>query len=328
MKKISYFMCMLLTFFALSVKAEENAVKKEVDAQTFVVTSVAVEPDYNAVSKELNVIEETLKYKAADAQTIKNYVSYLSSIRGQLQESRNNHEKDLNAINKRLESLGEMPKDGEEELPHIAQKRKEYNEELIYQKGRVAEADLLIHRSDELTNLISTIRKQALINNLLVYQDPIIYPRNFLRATGEFVNFGFSILKSPVAWYNELSSEQKDMVNSNVFWVLLMVSAALGLGIFLRLQIIQRLGYKRDIEGIPPYFTKVVAAFFVACAYGVIPAVLLGGFLLWAIHTQILTIGFFGLVLSSALYYSLYIFLSNAATRVVPIPSNSSNCCA
>ena len=322
MKKILYFMCILLTFFALSVKAEENVVKKEVDAQTFVVSSVAVEPDYNAVSKELNVIEETLKYKAADAQTIKNYVSYLNSIRGQLQESRNNHEKDLNAVNKRIESLGEMPKDGEEELPHIAQKRKEYNEELIYQKGRVAEADLLIHRSDELTNLISTIRKQALINNLLVYQDPIIYPRNFLRATGEFVNFGFSILKSPITWYNELSSEQKDAVNSNVFLVLLMVSAALGLGIFLRLKIIQRLGYKRDIEGIPPYFTKVVAAFFVACAYGVIPAVLLGGFLLWAIHTQILTIGFFGLVLSSALYYSLYIFLSNAATRVVFTPYN------
>ena len=114
-------------------------------------------------------------------------------------------------------------------LPHIAQKRKEYNEELIYQKGRVAEADLLIHRSDELTNLISTIRKQALINNLLVYQDPIIYPRNFLRATGEFVNFGFSILKSPITWYNELSSEQKDAVNSNVFWVLLMVCFIYGL---------------------------------------------------------------------------------------------------
>ncbi|MBQ8785269.1 MAG: mechanosensitive ion channel family protein [Alphaproteobacteria bacterium] len=322
MKKMSYFMCILLTFFALSVKAEDNMAKKEIDAQTFVVSSVAVEPDYNAISKELNVIEETLKSTTADSQTIKNYVSYLSTTRGQLHESRSNHEKDLNAINKRLESLGEMPKDGEEELPHIAQKRKEYNEELIYQKGQMAEADLLIHRTDELTNLISTIRKQVLINNLLVYQDPIVYPRNFLHATGEFVNFGFSILKSPITWYNELSSEQKDTVNSNVFWVLLMVSVALGIGIFLRLKIIRRLGYKHDFEGIPPYFTKVVAAFFVACAYGVIPAVLLGGFLLWAIHTQILTIGFFGLVLSSALYYSLYIFLSNAAIRVVFAPYN------
>ncbi len=53
-----------------------------------------------------------------------------------------------------------------------------------------------------------------------------------------------------------------------------------------------------------------------------IPAVLLGGFLVWIIHTKILILGFFGLVLSSVLYYTLYIFLANAITRVVFAPYN------
>lgn len=322
MKKLA---CLLLLAWILplfSANATEQTTTKEVDARTFVVSSITSTVDYTGISRELNNIEDTLKASAVSGQIISKYVSYLGTISGKLQESRKQLDSDLKNISRRIEALGEMPKDGEEELPVIAEKRKEYNEELIYQKGRIAEVDLLGNRIDDLTAMIVAARKQALIGNLMFYQDPIIYPGNFFTAAAELMNFGFSILTSPISWYNGLNEEEKNAVHANIFPVLLMVIATLSFGIFLRLMIIRRLGYKRNLEGIPPYFVKVFAAFFVACAYGVIPAVLLGGFLVWAVHTPLLTVGFFGIVLASALYYSLYIFLSNAAIRVVFAPYN------
>ncbi len=330
MKKWACLIVAMLTLMTMSAQAEEAVSQKtdvpapsEVDARTFVISATTPTIDYVNIGIELGNIEEALKIGNVDSKTISQYVSYLGTASGQLQELRKQLDADLKSVNKRIESLGEMPKEGEEELPMIAEKRKEYNEELVYQKGKIAEVDLLVNRAEELTTMISSARKQALIGSLLFYQEPIIYPSNFLRATAEFVNLGFNILKSPLTWYGDLSDEEKGKVKSNVIPVLLMIAIALSVGIFLRAFIIQHLGYKRhNVTGIPPYFTKVIAAMFVACAYGVIPAVMLGGFLVWAVHTKILTVGFFGVVLISVLYYSLYIFLSNAAIRVVFAPYN------
>ena len=320
MKKWAYFLTIAMSLFSAAANAENNL--KEVDARTFVVSSISGNIDHSMIGRELNNVEDALKNGNVDNRTISKYVSYLGTAGNQLEETRKQLDTNLKSIYKRLESLGETPKDGEEELPVIAEKRKEYNEELIYQKGKIAEVDLLINRTEELTAMISTARKQALIGNLLFYQDPIIYPSNFWRATGEFVTFGFNILKSPITWYGDLDEEERTTVKSRIIPVLFMVLVALGLGIFLRLMIIKHLGYKKNITGVPPYFTRVIAALFVACAYGIIPAVMIGGFLIWITSSQILTSGFFGVVLSSVLFYSLYIFLSDAAIRVVFAPYN------
>ena len=320
MNKFAYIFA-FLAFFAFGAQAADST-QAEVDAQTFVVSSVVQVIDYQNISKELNAIEDALKTGNFEPRTISRYVSYLAATASQMQENRKLMDNDLKNINKRIESLGEMPKDGEEELPVIAEKRKEYNDELVFQKGKIAEADLLITKAEELTTKISDLRKQALIGNLLYYQDPIIYPKNLLRATAEFVNFGFAILTSPIKWYADLSPENKNVVHSNLFIVFLMVAVALAVGIFLRVMIIKHLVYRKKLAGITPYFTKIIVAFFAACAYGIIPAVMLGGFLVWFKHNPILNVGFFGLVVSSFLFYALHIFLANAAIRVVFAPYN------
>ena len=296
--------CLLLWCFALAGWCAADA------AYAAEKKSPAVEnADFASLTKELNGIEEVLKSGKVDNAAISRYVSFLGDLRSRLLETQNRLNSGLKSINRRIESLGEAPKEGEEELPVIAEKRKEYNEEAVFQKGRIAENDLLINRVDELTALIVIVRNKVLFGNLFVYQDPMIYPSNLLKATGQFLDFCFNIIKSPVDWYRELTTEQKNTVDSNVFTVILAIGATLAVGYMLRRLIIRHLGYKQNLTAPPPYFTKVMAAFFVACAYGVIPAVLLGSFLVWVIHTKILTIGFFGIALSSALYYVLYIFL-------------------
>lgn len=313
----------LLLFLFAPISAASAGVLDDIDAKTFVVGSLSYQNvDYATASKKLNDIEKNLKSGKVDNQIISQYVSSLGEMRSQLQEAKNQLDSELKSINRRIDSLGETPKDGEEELPVIAEKRKEYNEEAVYQKGRIAENDLLINRIDELTALIVEVRNKVIFGNLFVYQDPMIYPSNLFKATGQFLDFCFDIIKSPIIWYKDLPEEQKNTVDANILTVLLAIGAFLAIGYALRMLIIKHLGYKKNLTTPPPYFTKVLAAIFVACAYGVIPAVLLGSFLLWIIHTKILTIGFFGMVLASTLYYALYIFLANAAVRVVFAPYN------
>lgn len=320
MKKFAYFL-MFLTLFAFGAKADE-AKNTAVDARTFVVNSAQQELDFHNISKELTAIEEALKTGDFEPRIISKYVSYLADVGSDLLENRRLLEGDLKSINKRIESLGEMPKDGEEELPVIAEKRKEYTDELVFQKGKIAEADLLINKAEELTDKISALRKQALIGNLLYYQEPIIYPRNLLRATAEFISFGFAIVTSPFSWYSNLTPEEKNIVHSNFFGVIFMVIATLALGIFLRVMIIKHLVHRKKIARFTPYFTKITVAFFAACAYGIIPAVLLGGFLVWLKNTPLLSSGFFGLVLASLVFYALYICMANVGIRVVFAPYN------
>ncbi len=312
------FLVILMLLFSASPKAANS------DGTQIFINGVPelITTDFPTLNKELNEIEKILKSDQVDNSVISKYVSFFGDIRSQLVENKKQLEDELKNINRRIESLGEMPKEGEEELPIIAEKRKEYNEEAVYQKGRVAENDLLINRVDELTALIIVVRNQALIDNLLVYQDPMLYPSNLLKATGQFLDFCFSIIKSPVDWYKGLSAEQQKTVNSNILTVLLAIVAAALVGYMLRMLIIRHLGYKKNITEVPPYFMRVLAAFFVACAYGIIPAVMLGSFLVWAIHTKMLISSFFGLTLASVLYYTLCIFLANAVVRVVFAPYN------
>ena len=243
MKKLTYIVAAMLMLITMSAKADDTATQtaaQDVDARTFVVSSTSSVVDYASIGRELANVEEALKSGNVDPRVISKYVSYLGTASGQLQEARKQLDADLKSVNKRIESLGEMPKEGEEELPVIAEKRKEYNEELVFQKGKIAEVDLLINRAEELTTMISSVRKQALIGNLLFYQEPIIYPGNFLRATAEFVNLGFNILKSPITWYGDLSDVERGKVKSNVIPVLLLVAVALSFGIFLRIMIIKQ----------------------------------------------------------------------------------------
>ena len=320
MKKFACFL-ILLTLFAFGAKADESKTAA-IDARTFVVNSAQQELDFHNISKELTAIEEALKTGDFEPRIISQYVSYLADVGSDLLENRRLLEGDLKSINKRIESLGEMPKDGEEELPVIAEKRKEYSDELVFQKGKIAEADLLINKTEELTDKISALRKQALIGNLLYYQEPIIYPKNLLHATAEFISFGFAIVTSPISWYSSLTPEERNIVHSNFFGVIFMVIVTLALGIFLRLMIIKHLVHKKKIARFTPYFTKITVAFFAACAYGIIPAVLLGGFLVWLKNTPVLGSGFFGLVLANLVFYALYICMANVGIRVVFAPYN------
>lgn len=296
--------------------------KIEIDAETKVVDSIqANEINYAEMSRQLSRMEGMLKNGQPMSDTLSEDVKLLSNARTKLLDAKKSNEKELEFVQRRIEALGPEPTDGSQEIEVIAQKRKEFNEEAAYQKGQIAEVDVLLAKIDELDTLIINVRNTELLGNLLNYQQPLIYPGNFLHSTTLFVEFMVDIIKSPLNWYQGLNEDQKNFVHSNIIPVFLVALLSLWLGIYLRLFIMRHFGYRKDIEH-PRYGRKVIAAIFVAIAYGVIPATIIAGFMLWMYSTQVMTTGFFGIVINSFLFYTLLVILARAVSRVFFAPYN------
>lgn len=294
----------------------------EIDAVTKVVDSIkSTEINYAEISRRLSTMENQLKRSNAESSELSADVKRLSETRAKLSDAKKQNERELEFVQKRIEALGPEPADGSQELEAIAKKRKEFNEEASYQKGQIAEVDVLLAKIDELDALIINVRNSQLLGSLLAYNKPLIYPANFFHATTLFVEFSLDILESPIKWYQGLDEEQQAYVKSNVIPVLFVALLSLWLGIWLRLFIMRHFGYDKDIEH-PRYGKKVFAAIFVAIAYGVIPATIIAGFMIWMYSTKVMNSGFFGIVINSFLFYTLLVVLARAISRVCFAPYN------
>ena len=275
---------------------------------------------YSDISAHLNSIEAQTKSQNPDLDLLVSEVSYLNDTSIRLSSSRQKIVEEINLIEKRIEALGQV----DENLPEakiIAQKRDEFNQELIREKARISETDILSAKIDELNQRIFDLRNQMLWGNLLKSEGSFISPKVFLKANGQLLQLAVDIVKSPYTWYKDLTPVQKsDLYHSITFIVLVVVFISV-LGFYLRRFIIRRWGYRADIET-PRLGRKILASFTVLCAYGIIPTAIIGLCLHMVISSQLLNGSFLGIILPSALYYLLYVIMCKATCRVVFTPYN------
>ncbi len=275
---------------------------------------------YGEVSARLNQIEKLTTAKKPDIDAMVAELSYLNETAAKLDSSRKDADNEISRSEKRIESLGEV-NDNLPEAKIISQKRQEYNRELADERTRLSEIEILIARIDEISLKIFDIRNQALWGNLLVSEGALVNPAIFFKAGSELFSFGMDIVKSPFVRYAELTAEQKIAVRNNVILMIVVIAFISFLGLWLRRFVIRQWGYRADIEA-PRLGRKIIAAFAVWCAYGIIPTTIIGFSLYWIVTAGVLTSGFFGTVLASALYYLLYIIIGRATCRIVFTPYN------
>lgn len=277
--------------------------------------------EFNKLSQKLNAIEKSLKSGNYTIQTIEESTSALNEMSGDLAAAKRENEREARVVQKQLDALGEEPEDGTKELDVIAKKRKEFKNELALLKSRVAESDILQYKIDDLNLLMLNSRNQKLLGNLVNRQEIMVEPQNLIAGVKAFISFFWDIVKSPVEWYKSLDDSAKSYVLTYLIPAFFILAGAFWIGLILRRLIMKSWGYRPEIEN-PRYGQKLLAAIFVAIAYGVIPAMIIGGFLLWMIGTKIFTIGFFGLIINSTLFYMLYVILGRAIARVTFAPYN------
>ncbi len=279
------------------------------------------ELDFNKITQQLNNIEQNLQSDNFTLQNIDENTNFLYQVSNSISSYKQEHERDVRFVQKQLDALGEEPTDGTTELKVIAEKRQEFKNQLALLKGRIAEADILQVKIDELNLMILSSRNQRLLGNLINRQSVLIEPQNFIAAIRGLIHFAWEITLSPIEWYYNLDTTDRSVVIRYLIPFLIVLIGALWLGLFLRRLIMKNWGYRPDIEN-PRYGQKISAAIFVAIAYGVIPSLIIGAFLAWMIGSQIFNDGFFGTVLGSFLSYLLWIILARAIARVTFAPYN------
>lgn len=275
---------------------------------------------YQETSARLSEIEAKTKAKKTDIEALVKEMSYLNETSFKIDEARKGINEEIKIIEKRIEALGVV----DENLPEtkiIAQKRKEFNTELSNEKTRLSEIDILSTKIDELNQRIFDIRNQALWGNLLKSDWSFFNIPVLLKVNAELLELGFDIIKSPFAWYSDLSSGQKNIVKDNVIIVIFVISFITFIGYLLRRFIILRWGYRQDIET-PRLGRKLVASITVWFAYGIIPTAIISFCWYWVVNAELMKGSFLGTVLPSALYYLLYIIIGRATCRVVFTPFN------
>ncbi len=278
--------------------------------------------EFSELSNKLSKIESNLKNGNYSVEEIEDQSQFLYDLANVIQSVKKDNEKELKVAQKHLDALGSEPQEGAIELDEMAQKRKEFKNEVAVFKNRIAETDILQVKIDELNILILNSRNQKLIGSLVNKQSALIEPLTFLASVKALVTFFWDIVKSPILWYqNDLNDQAKNYVLSYFIPIFFILCGAFWVGLFLKKLILTNLGYRKDIEN-PQYGKKIFAAIFVAIAYGVIPSLIIGSFLLWLIGTKIFTIGLFGRVLNSTLFYLLYVILARAIARVTFAPYN------
>lgn len=206
MRKYAQFLCLLLTLTVIS-PAYAAPVENPHVAQTSVI-------NYNSINKELDSIEKELKQTSIKPNMLSDYVTKLDNILSEVNSSKKQTQRDLEFVEKRIEALGAAPEDGSKEVAVIANKRKEFNKEASLLRAKISEADVSAARIEELETLILEIRSNALLGRILESQPPLISPQNFYTANKLFVTFVYDVIKSPVVWYKNLSSVNKDFVKT------------------------------------------------------------------------------------------------------------------
>lgn len=315
----------LILIFSIILTGIASAQDKTSAASSVQAAAAAVaEPpfDFAAADKELNKIERLLSSGKVSGKETSAYLKSLNDIQNAINQSRAQNAENLDNVQKKIAALGTAPADGEKEPADIAKQRKEFNSKADTYKSMIAKADLAKTKIDEINNLILKIRNQELLNNILAKQSSIMHPQEFWDSLVSFSKFIYELASSPASWYQNLSTADKTTVKSNITAVITAMLLALVLAVYLNRYIKRRFGYRQSIER-PDYSQKVRAAGWVLAARGIIPAAVIGAFLIWLKNTEIINSSAFGLFLKNAALYLLYYYLAKAIVRVVFTPRNS-----
>lgn len=317
MKKIKQIFAVLgvLAFASLNCAF---ANEPEIDAVTRVVEiNHNNDVDFSELNNHLKNIEDTLKRGQILMDDAKNFSSYLANTENTLLEKKKQLEREEKFVQRRIEALGEMPKEGDKELEIITEKREEFAQEKALQKAKIAEVDILLAKIYELNTLILNAHNKMLLGNLMMKHAPLFYPQNLYASTKMFLSFIINIFESPARWYNSSNIQMKRSVILAIF----LTNFLLLLGFFLKRFIYKRWGYRDNIQN-PNYEQKVLAAICVALARGIIPSFVLGGLLIWTASIGAFSGGFLGIVASSVLYYIMNTIICTALTRVIFAPKH------
>ena len=307
MKKILLLLCFLLfTFSPQQAKAETSS---------DVISIEQANKKLDDITLQLNL------NKATKAQTDE-FLEFLSSLQNNLISSRQEYISEQETLQKKLNMLGPKPELSANEPKDIMLERKEFSAKADKLKVQIAQIDLLSAKIDEINGLILKKRNQELLDSILVKQSSIFHPKEFLDSLATFCHFVFDLSKSPINWYQNLSTENQKEVKDSIFLVFLSIFGAFIFSMVVRLYIKRWFGYRLGIEH-PDYWQKARAGIGMFLVKSIVPVTCIGIFLFWLQSDNLDNGNDFGILLQNIVLYLLYYYLIKSAVKITFAPAHS-----
>ena len=252
---------------------------------------------------------------APRAETLK---KRLAAIAGEARTIKENAQGEIDPLKVQLEALGPPPAEGEQpELEEIAAQRRKIEEDVAAYEARVKQADLALTRTKEVLEQIAARTFERSIQ-LLFRSYPLPFaPDTVVKAVPEFFEHLALLARSPVRWWESVTPEQRDRVIFQRFPIVL--ALALIIGWTLRKALTRWLGRDPTIEQ-PTYARRLTGAIADGVAHGIIPALILGGFLYRALSDSSIISGLFADVFTSFCGVMIMFTLAWALPRAVFSP--------
>lgn len=303
MNKIKLVLMVFLLFFYGSAVATES-----------------ITYDMTQLEKKIETAYQELN-KETGSRNLSTFITNFSSIQDKLLSLRSLAQEQFDGNNKKIQTLGDAPTDGQTEPDQLAYQRKMLNEELDAVKVILARIDLALAKIDELNTQIVRRRNEALVSMLTYRQQPLWDVKNFGSSVVGFLSFLYEIITSPANWYHTLDDEKRQLVKKNGVNAFFLICFGFTIAFFLSLLIRRYFGYRR-MEQIPIYAQKVTTAVLMFVARALIPSVVLGACLFLLYQQQNFFSGSFGISLRVTLIYILYFLICGVGISVLFVPTH------
>ena len=216
-----------------------------------------------------------------------------------------------------LEALGPPPAEGEPPEPEtVAGKRKQYAEDIAEYRARVSLTELTIARTTAVEQRILSIARTSLLTLLMTRSPTPLSPNVMTKAVPEFFAALATVARSPIDWYAGLTDAQRDEAKLYPAVIAIVLAA---FGWVVRGFLLRRFGRAPTAEP-PTYARRLFAAIVEGVARGIVPALILGGFLYQTTRPSALVSGLFADSIRNLSLVLILFFLTAALARAALAP--------
>ncbi len=275
----------------------------------------------DAVADWNTTLEQVTKDLAAPVLTTyhaERFKAQLAEVLASARQVKDEASTQIKPLRAELGTLGPPPEpDQPPEQSGIAAQRGRIGVAIATLQARVTQAELAIARANDLSQTIAARSLQRTIEKLLTAYPIPVAPRTIQSAVPEFLSDLALLAQSPFKWWQGLSDDQRE--RAVLYRFAIVVVLAIGIGWAVRRALLHWFGRDTTIEQ-PTYARRLTGAIAAALAYGIVPSLILGGFLYRALDEDSVITGLFSDVFVAACVVAIMFILAWALPRAVLAP--------
>ncbi|MDH3692232.1 MAG: mechanosensitive ion channel, partial [Gammaproteobacteria bacterium] len=244
------------------------------------------------------------------------HASQIGEVRAQATAAKREIEKQPRS--RLLDALGSAPGEGEPpDSSDIAAQRKQYANDISRYRAQIAQVEFVLTRVSELEVAVSAIHREWILEKLFKHYAIPLLPDVLAKAVPRMGNVITLLVRSPIDWYAGLTDEQRQNVLLYPGALVVVLASLVGWG--LRRMLSSYCGRDPNITD-PSYSRRLMAAIAEGVGRGLIPALIVAGFLFFISREGALISGLFYQALTSALSVLLFFLLVAALPHAVLAP--------